>query len=515
MSDKKYRRFCVQRSYYYDTHDAFGNMKEDAPTEKEWIEQVTRQWSDFDELNLDENLIMVHDEDIETDGNPKGLHMHCIPHFKNPISEESAMKKFGASSIQNCKHCKNYSGAVQYLLHITQDAINDMKTIYTPDKIIGYALDDEGRQVRLTVREIQERMRRKTEKKKAEEEKVVSDLLIEVMEGRLLPSEVKEIYKADEMGVGLTSRKYFKDKSLYKMAEQDYLEECYRFYQSHAHPSTLIYITGAGGSGKSTLADAIAESMADIRGIHSVSVPGRSTTFDFAGKYSGQKVSVFNEVSPEAFPVEQFLDIFDPLRASVVSSRNTDKPYFAECAIFTASMPFEKFLYEMWKPYAKANSSLPMAVRRSLSVGSTEADWHNAYINCGGFDVGNKITQLRRRFAICIDIKSNSTLEIRIFQKAVNPAYSLLYTSPAFPACVPFTLFSTLPFDARLDEDTFKMLVDKAVKQIQKAIKAYYAQNGFKSPEKYARPFESDKKEKEEPKTDELSEFVDIMRISE
>ena len=72
------------------------------------------------------------------------------------------MKKFGASSIQNCTHCKNYSGAVQYLIHVTQDAINAMKTIYLPEKIIGYAIDKDGDKVKLSVREIQQRMRRKT-----------------------------------------------------------------------------------------------------------------------------------------------------------------------------------------------------------------------------------------------------------------------------------------------------------------------------------------------------------------
>lgn len=59
------------------------------------------------------------------------------------------------------------------------------------------------------------------------------------------------------------------------------------------------------------------------------------------------------------------------------------------------------------------------------------------------------------------------------------------------------------------------MLTNKAVSQTQKAIKAYYAQNGFKSPEKYARPFANVEKEHEEPEVDELSEFIEIFRISE
>lgn len=506
-----FRRFCIQRSYHYDTHDGFGNMKEDALSESEWMDKILKEWSDLDSLNLDENLIIFHDADLGADGNPKGLHAHCVPHFKNQTSEESAMKKFGCSSIQNAKHCKNYSGAVQYLLHITQDAINDMKTIYTPDKIYGYALNSNGEKVRLTVREIQERMRRKTDKTKQEEEQAVSELLIEVAEGRALTTDIQEIYKTDEKGVGLSLRKFYKDKSLYKMAEQDYIEQAFRFYQEHAHPSTLIYITGAGGSGKSSLARAIAGAFADARGIHVVGAPGRSTTFDFAGKYNGQKVSIFNEIPPDAFPVEQFLDVFDPLQAALVNSRNNDKPYFAECAIFTASMPFEKFLYELWKPYAKNNANLPVAVRRSLSVGSTEADWHHAYISCGGFDIGNKISQLRRRFAICIEIKSGGILEISVFQKNCNPSYSLLYPSAMFPTCKPFVPFSALRYDVTLDDQTVEMLTKKVVLSVQKAVKAYYVSNGFKLPEEYQRPFEqSSSSQPEETPEDDLSDFIEL-----
>ena len=90
-----FRRFCVQRSFYFDTHDKDGNLLENAPTETEWKESILKLWLDFDNLSLDENLIIFHDKDLNEDGTEKGLHAHCVPHFRNPISQESAMKKLG------------------------------------------------------------------------------------------------------------------------------------------------------------------------------------------------------------------------------------------------------------------------------------------------------------------------------------------------------------------------------------------------------------------------------------
>lgn len=486
----KYRRFCVQRSYHYDSHDGDGNLRIDALTEEQWKEQILKEWLDFDGLGLDENLIIFHDEDIMEDGNPKGLHAHCVPHFRNPRSEESVMKLLGASSVQNCKHCKNYSGAVQYLLHVTQEAINDMKTIYLPDRIIGYALDADENKVKLTVREIQQRMRRATNKQKDEIEKVQSDILEDVMKGKILADDVAEIYVNDDQGVGFNLKKYYKDVAMYRTAEQHYLSLCARYYQSHPHPSTLIYITGMGGTGKTTLANAIAERVADARGIHFVSPPGKSTTFDFAGQYKGQKVSIFNESPPYAFNLEQFLDITDPQRAAMVNSRHSDKPYFAEYLIFTASMPFEKFLYEMWKPYANDNANLPVYVRNHLKAGSTESDWHNAYLSFGGDDVKNKFAQLRRRFALVIDIKQGGYAEISTFDKNCNPSYSLLFPSALYPPVNSFKEWGKVVYDVTKDSDIVDMLKDKAVNAVVKAVKEYYSSNGFALPETYKKPFE-------------------------
>lgn len=498
--NNKFRRFCIQRSYYFDTHDKDGKEIENALSESEWKEMILKQWTDFEALNIDENLIIFHDADLNEDGTEKGLHAHCVPHFKNPVSQESAMKKFGASSIQNCTHCKNYSGAVQYLLHITQDAINAMKTIYLPEKIIGYALDKDGDKIKLSVREIQERMRRKTEKKKAEQEQVKSDLIIEVSEGRLLPSDVRELYKRDEYGVGLNILQYQKDKSLYVSAEKEYLEECGKFYETHDHPASLIYITGGGGLGKNELALAIARRVADARGVHMVGAEGKKTTFDLAGKYNGQKVSIIDELSPESFPLAQFLSVFDSKHAKIVNSRNADKAYFPETVLFTTSTPLEKFLYMLWKPYAHDNAQLPALLRRNLINGNTsEMDWHRAYcMSPNGFDIGNRFVQLRRRFAVYVVIRPDKCVEIRVFDPSANLPYSMLFSDPTFPKMDVFPLYNVCAYDISMPPVDFVKQADKVARAVLSAVQHYYEVTGYMRPQDAEKPFIDAKNENAE-----------------
>lgn len=519
----KFRRFCVQRSYYFDTHDRDGNLIENAPTESEWKELILKQWIDFEELNIDENLIIFHDNDLNEDGTEKGLHAHCVPHFKNPISQESAVKKFGASSLQNCTHCKNYSGAVQYLLHVTQEAINAMKTIYLPEKIIGYALDKDGDKVKLSVREIQERMRRKTEKKKAEQEQVKSDLLTEVSEGRLLPSEVRQLYKDDEYGVGLSLLQYQKDKSLYVSAEKEYLEECGKFYETHDHPATLIYITGGGGLGKNELALAIARRVADSRGVHMVGAEGKKTTFDLAGKYNGQKVSIIDELSPESFPLAQFLSVFDSKHAKIVNSRNSDKAYFPETILFTTSTPIEKFLYMLWKPYAHDNAQLSAQLRRNLITGNTtESDWHKAYcLSPNGFDIGNRFVQLRRRFAVYVVIRPDKCVEIRVFDPLANMPYSMLFNDPTFPNMETFPLYNICAYDISMPAVDFARQADKVARAVLDAVQHYYDITGYMRPQDAEKPYtkkeekaekenKNDNVENDDDDDDELTDFIQL-----
>lgn len=314
-SQKRYRRFDVQRNYQYETHDADGNQISDI-TEAEWREKVVSEIrSLFNYSDIIEVFYIFHDKDINDDGTSKGLHCHEIVTFKDGHTQTSIVKKLFASSIHNCLPCDSYVDSCRYLIHVSESALNEMKHIYSVNDVHGWKLDNDGVVIAVTVRDFKEAMSRKTSNKARKEQKKVKDsCAISIMNGSSIVSDIRDVYLNDIQGVGLSSVDYLTDKRIYKEASTEWLERITEFYQSHYCPLTSIYITGGGGTGKTSLANAIAKEFADSHGIHQVASPGRNTTFDFAGNYRGERVSIFNEFS-SSFPVEQFLSIFDPCQS--------------------------------------------------------------------------------------------------------------------------------------------------------------------------------------------------------
>lgn len=490
--ERRYRKFDVQRSYYFETHDADGNLTSDM-SEREWREKVDAEIAAMaDTGQYLEVLYAFHDADINTDGTPKGLHVHEVITCKDACTQTAAVKKFGASSVYNCQHTQDYAGSCQYLIHVSPSAINEMKTIYLPDKVKGWYLNAEGAVTPITVRAFQERMAKKdTVRARQEQKKVKNECAIDLMKGKTIISDVRECYEQDAKNVGLTYVDYLSEKRLFREASAEYLERVTEFYQSHPCPLTTIYISGGGGTGKTSLANAIADSVADAHGVHKVAAPGKSTTFDFAGNYKGERVSIFNELAP-AFPVEQWLSVFDSLNAMPVNSRHSDKLYFANWAIFTTSVPVEPFMYELWKPYARNTAIIPNSVRKQLIMSNaTEADWLRAYLQYlpPGDD---KILQIRRRIPIQVTIDSGQ-VAISVLDKQYNSSDSFAFYSPK-PGFEPYRYFRALPYDVR-DLKNIDGQTDVLVKSVLEAVDYYYKLNGYKHPDEFLKPdFEDDDK---------------------
>lgn len=483
--DRRYYKFDVQRSYYFETHDSDGNQISDM-TESEWRKKVECELAAmFESGDYLELLYIFHDDDINSDGTPKGLHVHIVITCKNNCTQTAAVKKFGASSVYNCEPVKDYAGSVRYLIHVSESALNEMKTIYSPSKVRGWYLDAEGIAVSITVRSFQERMaKRNTVRARQEQKKLKNELAVDLMKGKTVITDIRECYEQDSRNVGLSYVDYLSDKKFFREASAEHLEHIAEFYQSHPCPLTTIYISGGGGAGKTSLANAVAQSVADIHGVHKVAAPGKSTTFDFAGDYKGERVSIFNELAP-AFLVEQFLSVFDPLNAMPVNSRHSDKLYFANYAIFTTSVPVEPFIYSLWKPYAKENAIIPVNVRRKLLSSNTpELDWLKAYLQYlpPGDD---KILQIRRRIPIQIVIDSGQAV-ITVLDNQYNSPDSFAFYSPD-NGCEPYRHFRTLPYDVR-DLKHIDSQTAEVVRAVKEAVDYYYKINGFKHPDSFPKP---------------------------
>lgn len=478
-SEKRYYRFDVQRNYQFETHDNNGNKISDI-SESDWRAKVFSEVRSLVGECAVEIFCIFHDLDINDDGTSKGLHFHAVVTFKNAKTQTSAVKVLGASSVHNCQYCKSYVDSLRYLIHVSETALNEMKYIYDVNDVFGWHVADDGLVVSTTVTDFKRGMARLKDKKTRQQQKSVkASCAIDVMSGDTIISDIRDVYLQDSRGVGLSAVDYLSDKMIYERASSEWLQMITEFYQTHYCPLTSVYICGGGGTGKTSLANALARELADCHGIHQVASAGQKTTFDFVGNYCGERVSVFNEFST-SFPVEQFLSVFDPLNAMPVNSRHKDKLYFANYSIFTTSINIEHFIYQLWTPYAKKNSFIPIHIREKISC---ERDWYFEYMKYAppGDD---KILQIRRRFPVLVTIEK-SIATVWTLNLKFNSPESFRFCSPP-NGNEPYIKFRSVVYDIfseNIDKQT-KILIDF----ILKGIDFYYKSNNLQHPDSFEKP---------------------------
>lgn len=481
----EYHRFDIQRNYYFETHDDKGNQTSDI-TESDWRKKVISEVRGYmNDGQRDNGLIEIfyafHDLDINDDGTSKGLHVHFVATFAKKRLQTSAIKFFGASSVENCQPCDSYVDSLRYLIHVSEKALNEKKTIYLPNVVSGWRISEDDGLVPTTVTDFKEGMSRKATKKTRQQQKIVKDsCAVAVMSGNSIISDVRDVYLEDVQHVGFSAVDYLSDKSIYERASAEWLTMITEFYQVHDCPLTSIYISGGGGTGKTTLANALARKFADSHGIHQVAVAGKKTTFDFVGNYKGERVSVFNEFST-SFPVEQFLSVFDPLNAMPVNSRNSDKLYFANYSIFTTSMSVEHFIYQLWTPYAKQNSFIPIKIREKITC---ERDWYFEYMKYAPAG-DDKILQIRRRLPVLVTIDSGIAT-VWLLDLKCNSSESFRFITPP-QGKEPYTKLRSVKYDVH-SPDIGKQQ-SALVDCICSGIDFYYKMNGLKHPNSFKKPY--------------------------
>lgn len=459
-SSKRFRKYAIQRNYNFEIHDKSGNVVS-SETETEWRERLIHEWSDLGALKAENIAFIFHDKDVNSDGTSKGLHAHAVISFRESVPQSNAMKLTGCSSSQNCTGVKNKTNAYRYLIHVSEDALNKCKHIYSPADVICLSASDTGLDFLKCM------SRSKSKEDEEEEATAVVECLKEVLTGKACSSEIRSRYLNDTYGCGWNLDFWYKHKSKYELAEKEWFQEMQKFYQVNNRCLTNIFITGCGGLGKSTLGECLATEFADSRGVHKPASPGEKTTFDFAGDYVGERVTLFNEFSA-SFPVEQFLDVFDPIRATNVNSRNSDKPWFADYGIFTTSRTMEQFIYDMWISYARSHIDLDKTKYKNLQ---SNQEWLHAW-ETSSFEVADKIRQIRRRFAVLVRLEQGRAL-VFVRVDANNVPHIFLYDNPN-AGQEPFQLVQEMPFDVNQACD-----LKNLVKLVKLAIANYYEINHY------------------------------------
>lgn len=467
--EKRYTTHRIKRSYEYASHDADGNFN--GLTVEDWKKQILSEWSP-ESLKADSVCIIFHDKDKDNEGNPKGLHAHAIVHYLNKDRRTSSAvyKLSGCSRIGDCMPADNVVDAYRYLIHATEKAINEGKHVYDQDEVIVLTADGVSFDYQKAIARAKEK-----QDKKAQTD-VVNDCLNKVRMGELTVKEVERMYQEDADNLGLNFQKWYKDKSMYVEAEKEWMQGMLDWYKTHPRCLVLAYICGDGESGKSELANKMAMRYSDRRGYHVAAAPGKSTTYDPVGKYHGEKVSIFNEMEGSNFTVKQFTDMFDPIHASDVNSRNVDKPWFASMAIFTNSISLETFIEQMtgiekciYRPVYGT------AYRQNMYVRLSDEDKYHS----------DKVHQVRRRFVLNIEfcnyeqewyadddyLSNDPFIEtvrcFRIYVRDASVKCKVVYPDEEMP----FKLYTTV-FPDIIGEKLTMRLIDQA-------IQSYYDNSGY------------------------------------
>lgn len=330
---ERHRTYFVQRSYYYDTHDEQRNVIDTIDVEG-WYQRIKSEWSAI--AGIESCVVIMHDKDVKRNdkGQPVGRvteHIHAIVKYRNGKTQSAVMKELKLTSVNNAQVCKNATDSAWYMLHLTDGALSDNKHIYNVSDVDIWVGDADTFDLLLRGKRSGSSSNKGDDDENVE---VVDELSERVRNGELSASKAElELANNGDNKLLRKYRKVFADEQKLYMAHINELVKSGQFQRN----LKTVYIEGEGGSGKSLLADKLSELWSNDLGVHYTSTSGRSTTFDFAGGYSGEWVTVCNEISSKELPVRQFLSLFDPHRAAVVSSRNYDKLWFSRYAIITNS----------------------------------------------------------------------------------------------------------------------------------------------------------------------------------
>lgn len=355
----KARAFFVQYSQYYDTHDDDGNLRNPDPSYFKTIQDALdlEKWLDWRKKWLDEKLVQeLPAKGQRKQGQRKGLyigichyadlkkaikkmkkrekkpnHIHAYAYLSNAIEVEKAREFFEVSRKQNCMAVKSVKSVLEYMLHITPQAIQDHKHIYSEDELFS---NFKTKQEMLDF--FHQKIASTTVKDaKIDDEKLTNLTGWYIRNGKLTLNSARHIF---DQAYEEDSTIYFnRAKKALQTSFESYIDDKANDFKINGRNLTTLLITGRGGTGKTVLASALAYNSNILHDWHDVAPTGKRKTIDIADGWNGQDTAVFNEFDGDAESFRAFCAIFDPHNYTQVSSRNKNKQMLITRAFITTT----------------------------------------------------------------------------------------------------------------------------------------------------------------------------------
>lgn len=395
------RKFFMEFSFYYETHDKDGNDTSNGLDKDTWGAVKYRELDSLlEQYNARLAVGMLHDSDVLVDknGNPKKHedgsiaykepHIHLMVEFKNAKTWTSVYRNFGLSRYNNLVIPKEPSQSYRYLFHLSEGAIAQNKTIYpfnrchiyqakgekplrisdifTPSK--SEAVDIIHKQMsvyRMQWSDVMAQDSDETEYFNRLDFEIKQKVLLGELNEKTAPAYIANVMQEQGRFASFSSFWNKNRQAEYKKADDAYVENRANYCLGFVHEKIngmvysplddpdkrnldTIYITGQGGSGKTTLGKELCR-LGDYlgRGYNKVAAPGKGKTYDFADGYQGEESTLIDELTPWTMGLTEFLSIFDPHSYNKINSRNVDKIWYAHRAVITTSIGMDYFNAQM------------------------------------------------------------------------------------------------------------------------------------------------------------------------
>ncbi|MFR5877082.1 MAG: Rep family protein [Eubacterium sp.] len=308
--------------------------------------------------------VVLHDKDIDEQGQPIEPHVHAMLSFDNARSLNSVARQLGDKPQYVEAWKGNSNNGYAYLTHRTDDAKD--KYQYNPKAVIA----------NFDYPELLKQISAEISSKNSTSIKLLLDLLYN---GSITKSELETQLTGSQYGRYKNQIENVYAKRLQNLAEQFRKEMLEQGKQVQ-----VVWIYGTSGTGKTSLAKDYAD-----KANQPYFITGSSR--DIFQNYSGEHTLIMDELRPNIIPYADLLRILDPFENNkMLPSRYNDKSLACDLIIITTPYnPYdfyqEIFGYDCNKPvYARqrATDSFEQLLRRITLI----IEMNDYYIQAMEFD---------------------------------------------------------------------------------------------------------------------------------
>ena len=273
-----------------------------------------------DKLKPSRYAIIVHDKDIDKDGNPKEPDIHAMMCFQNARYLQSIAKMMGEKTQYIEKWDGEANNGFAYLLHRTAKARAEGKYQYDPSEVTA------NFDFPALIRQIETGLKQNHAPKETGYK--IDELLNALYAGIMSKEEVERHMTGAQYG---RYRRQVED--VWRKRLQNLADEWRAEMAAYSKAIQVIWIYGVAGVGKTRMAKAYAEKLGQ-----SYYITGSSR--DLFQNYKGEHTLIIDELRPNVMRYQDLLRIMDPYGAQVMApSRYYDKAL--ACNVIIITTPYD------------------------------------------------------------------------------------------------------------------------------------------------------------------------------